>query len=56
MSGAWLSVVQGFAGMRTLSGNLSFNPIVPDEWDGYTFHINYRERLIKVDTTNDKVR
>lgn len=56
MSGAWLSVVQGFAGMRTLSGQLSFNPIVPNEWDGYTFHINYRERLIKVDTTNDKVK
>lgn len=48
MSGGWLSIVQGFAGMRTLTGELSFDPYCPDQWDGYEFKLNYRERLLKV--------
>lgn len=48
MTGSWLAIVQGFAGMRTLKGTLSFTPFLPNEWDGYSFHINYRNRLIKV--------
>lgn len=55
MSGSWLSIVQGFAGMRTYDEELSFNPLVPKGWDGYSFNINYRGRLINLETTNQDV-
>ena len=29
MSGGWLAIVQGFAGMRTADGKLSFEPFCP---------------------------
>ncbi|HHW68291.1 glycoside hydrolase family 65 protein [Defluviitalea raffinosedens] len=48
MSGSWLSIVQGFAGMRTFNEELSFSPFIPKDWESYSFKINYRDRLIKV--------
>ncbi|MFC6464063.1 glycoside hydrolase family 65 protein [Marinilactibacillus sp. GCM10026970] len=48
MSGGWLSIVQGFAGMRTQTGSLSFAPYCPDQWNAYAFKLNYRERLLSV--------
>lgn len=47
MAGSWLSIAQGFAGMRTANG-LSFAPFLPDCFKGYAFNINYRERLLRV--------
>ena len=48
-----LSIVQGFAGMRTLTGSLSFDPQLPDGWDGYAFKIVYRGRLIEVSVSRE---
>lgn len=55
MSGGWLSIVQGFAGMRTLEGHLSFDPYCPTQWNGYQFKLKYRGRLIKVSVTTSDV-
>jgi len=57
MTGSWLSIVQGFAGMRTSGGKLSFNPLLPKGWDKYSFKINYRDRLLRVtvDGTNTSI-
>lgn len=56
MAGSWLSIVHGFAGMRTFDG-LSLSPILPSVWESYSFKINYRGRLLKitVDTQNIKI-
>ncbi|GAB5051544.1 glycoside hydrolase family 65 protein [Pediococcus ethanolidurans] len=48
MTGSWLAIVQGFAGMRVKDGTLSFKPFVPKKWTSYQFRINFRDRLIKV--------
>ncbi|MDE1548199.1 glycoside hydrolase family 65 protein [Jeotgalibaca caeni] len=48
MSGAWLAIVQGFAGMRITDGQLSFKPFLPKTWESYDFKINFRGRLIDV--------
>lgn len=48
MTGSWLAIVQGFAQMKTWAGQLSFAPFLPSEWTGYTFHINYRGNLLKI--------
>lgn len=56
MSGAWLAIVQGFAGMRTYNGKLSFSPKLPKGWIGYSFNINYRENNIRISVTQDNIK
>ena len=53
MTGSWLAIVQGFAQMNTWDGKLSFAPFLPSDWTGYTFHINYRGRLLKIEVTEN---
>ncbi|KRM23521.1 glycoside hydrolase family 65 protein [Schleiferilactobacillus harbinensis] len=48
MSGSWLAIVQGFAGMRQHADKLSFKPFLPKNWEKYAFAINYRDRIIRV--------
>ena len=48
MTGSWLTIVHGFAGMRTHDEKLSFTPFLPKGWDGYSFKINYRKRLLEI--------
>lgn len=55
MTGSWLAIVQGFAQMKTWGGTLSFAPFLPSAWTGYAFHINYRDRLIKVAVGKENV-
>ncbi|MDF0728822.1 glycoside hydrolase family 65 protein [Cytobacillus sp. S13-E01] len=55
MTGAWLGIVQGFAGMRSANETLSFSPFIPKAWEHYTFKIVYRDHLIKVEVNKEKV-
>ncbi|SNR53318.1 maltose phosphorylase [Lutibacter agarilyticus] len=49
MAGTWMSIVQGFGGMRVWEdGILTFNPQIPAEWKSYSFTINFRGNIIKV--------
>ncbi|WEG74217.1 glycoside hydrolase family 65 protein [Vagococcus intermedius] len=48
MTGSWLAIVQGFAQMKTFDEHLSFAPFLPKKWEKYEFHINYRQRLLKI--------
>jgi maltose phosphorylase len=55
MAGSWIAIVQGFAGMRTFRGELSFSPFLPPGWKGYSFKINFRLRLIKISIDRESV-
>jgi maltose phosphorylase len=55
MTGAWLGIVQGFAGMRTAEGTLSFAPFIPKAWSQYSFNIIYRDHYIKVEVNQENV-
>lgn len=48
MSGGWLAVVKGFAGMKTASGALRFAPVLPKQLKRYQFAVRYRGRVIRV--------
>ncbi|KRN28863.1 hypothetical protein IV38_GL001070 [Lactobacillus selangorensis] len=48
MTGSWLAIVQGFAGMRIENDQLTFKPFLPKKWTRYQFHINFRGRLLVV--------
>ena len=56
MAGSWLSIVQGFAGMRTITGELSFSPQLPQGWEGYAFKLVYRGRLLEVSVSAQGAR
>lgn len=55
MAGTWMSVVKGFGGMRVRNGQLHFSPFIPDQWKSYSFRIEFRERVLKVKVSNEKV-
>lgn len=55
MSGAWLAIAQGFAGMRTVKG-LSFAPVLPKGWQGYSFRFLYRGRVVSLSVHTGGVR
>lgn len=54
MSGSWLCIVQGFAGMKVTVGKLSFQPFCPENWDGYAFKILFRDRLLEISVDKTK--
>lgn len=43
MAGTWMAFAKGFAGMRVKKGELHFNPMLPVQWKGYSFHIKFRD-------------
>lgn len=48
MGGTYLSIVFGFAGLRIKDDFIYFRPILPEEWKGYSFRINYRGSIILI--------
>lgn len=48
MAGTWMSIVEGFGGMRIVDDKLSFVPQIPAQWKSYSFKVNFRNRIIKV--------
>ena len=55
LANSWNSVVFGFGGMRSYGGVLSFNPKYSNSIGSYSFCVNFRGRVIRVDVTRDKV-
>ena len=55
MAGTWLSIVEGFGGMRVKKDMLSFNPLIPNTWNAYSFKICFRDRVILIRVEKDKV-
>jgi len=54
MAGTWMSVVKGFGGMRVRDGKLHFAPILPDQWKGYSFRLEFRNRVVRVNVSKEK--
>lgn len=46
--GVWSSLVCGFAGLRDQGPVPYFDPRLPEEWDGLTFHLKISGRLLLV--------
>ena len=55
MAGTYLSVVEGFGGMRVKNGSIYFNPFIPENWNLYSFIVKYRGHLLKVEVNNEKI-
>ncbi len=55
MAGTWISIVEGFGGMRIRENMLNFNPLIPAEWKSYSFKVWYRENTLKVNVSPKEV-
>ena len=53
MAGTWMSIVEGFGGMRVKNDALHFSPKIPKEWNGYSFKINFRNQILKVSISHN---
>lgn len=55
MAGTWLSVVEGFGGMRVRNDQLHFDPLLPKQWKSLTFKVHFRNRIIQVSINHQRV-
>jgi len=52
MAGTWMSIVEGFGGMRVKDDTLHFEPRIPKQWEGFSFKINFRNQILKVNASH----
>ena len=54
MAGTWMSIVEGFGGMRVKDNMLSFTPKIPKQWDAYSFKVNFRNQILKINVCQNE--
>lgn len=55
MAGTWMSIVEGFGGLRIRNGQVHIDPKLPKAWNSFSFKINFRGMTIKVQVAKEKV-
>jgi len=55
MAGTWMSIVEGFGGMRIVNGKLIFRPFIPENWKSFSFKIRFRGALLNIKVSIDKI-
>ncbi len=55
MAGTWMAIVLGFGGLSVKDDILIFNPRIPGNWKSYSFRIFFRDCIIEVLVTKEKV-
>jgi alpha,alpha-trehalose phosphorylase len=48
LGGCWMTVVNGFAGLRDYPQGLELNPVLPKAWSRYSFPLAYKGSRIRV--------
>ena len=56
MAGTWMSIVEGFGGMRVVDNKLSFEPKIPEQWKAYSFKINFRNQILKISVNKNEAQ
>lgn len=55
MAGTWMAVVNGFGGLRIKQDKLSLSPMLPEQWQSYSFTIHYRNANALIQVTNSEI-
>ena len=48
IAASWMNIVYGFAGLRSDGEHLALNPHLPTYWQGYKFHLLYRNKRLVI--------
>lgn len=54
LGGVWMTVVNGFLGLRHYTDGLLFNPHIPSAWSGYSTKIAYRGATVAIHVGKDQ--
>ena len=54
MAGTWLTIVQGFGGMRVKDDKLYFKPQIPEKWNAFAFNILFRDNQLNIRVERNK--
>ncbi len=44
MGGTWMSIVEGFAGLKIINDKVYLNTKIPKQWESYSFKVNLKNR------------
>lgn len=56
MAGTWMSIVEGFGGKRVYKdGKLRLSPIIPQQWQEYSFRIRFRGNDLEIRVDQQQV-
>ncbi|MGW9684169.1 glycoside hydrolase family 65 protein [Flagellimonas sp. 2504JD1-5] len=55
MAGTWMSIVEGFGGMRIKNDQLCFTPQIPKQWESYSFKVNFRNQIVTITVADQEV-
>ncbi len=53
MAGTWMSIVEGFGGLKIVDDKPSFETKLPKEWNSFSFKINFRDQVLTVNVSHD---
>ena len=53
--GVWNTLVYGFGGMRDYNGEVTFDPRLPEDWPGLTFHLTLAGTQLRVDVVREQI-
>ncbi len=53
--GVWMTLVNGFAGLRVHNGSIEMNPRLPKAWRGLSFKVRVRDSQLAVDLGHESV-
>ena len=56
MAGTWMSIVEGFGGKRVYNNTLSLYPLIPEQWEEYSFKIVFRGSDLLVTVNKQQVK
>jgi alpha,alpha-trehalose phosphorylase len=53
--GVWNCLAYGFGGMRDYNGVVTFDPRLPESWEGLSFQVTLRGTRVRVDLTQNQI-
>lgn len=55
MAGTWMSITQGFGGMKVQHDELWLSPIIPHAWTAFSFKIMFRHARLQIYVSKEKI-
>lgn len=55
MAGTWMSVIQGFGGLRVANDELVLRPFIPSHWTSFSFKVMFRDSRLNVSVTDENI-
>jgi alpha,alpha-trehalose phosphorylase len=52
MGGTWMAIIFGFGGLRVKESGLHLAPMLPKQWQDYTFPLQYQGRELRVEVSS----